>query len=128
MPSTRIMTGDWARGREMALIDAVQSALVSAIKIPDWDRDIVVELFDDKRRIVPPGKSERFTRIEIELFSGRSIEAKRHLYEAIVRNLSAADVPEDEIKIILLEVPPQDWGIRGGRPASEVDLGFKIEV
>jgi phenylpyruvate tautomerase PptA (4-oxalocrotonate tautomerase family) len=37
-------------------------------------------------------------------------------------------VPSDDIKITLIEVPPENWGIRGGQPASEVDLGFKIEV
>jgi hypothetical protein len=30
--------------------------------------------------------------------------------------------------IILLEPPMDNWGIRGGKPASEVDLGFKIDV
>jgi hypothetical protein len=30
--------------------------------------------------------------------------------------------------IVLLEPPLENWGIRGGRPASEVDLGFKIDI
>jgi len=128
MPSTRIITGDWAHGREMELIEAIQSALLSAIKIPDWDRDIVVELCEGNRRIVPTGRSEQFTRIEIELFSGRSLEAKRRLYRSIVQNLAALGVPKDEIKIILLEVPLENWGVRGGLAASEIDLGFKVDV
>ena len=104
MPSTRIVTGEWARGNETALIEAVQSAMVSAIGIPEWDRDIVLDLYDEARRIVPAGRSERFTRIEIELFSGRSIEAKRKLYQLIVQNLATLGVPELETKIILIEV------------------------
>jgi phenylpyruvate tautomerase PptA (4-oxalocrotonate tautomerase family) len=128
MPSTRIASGDWARGREMELIAAVQSAMLSAIKIPEWDRDVVVDLYDASRRIIPTGRSEQFTRIEIELFAGRSLEAKRALYRSIVRNVAALGVPENDIKIILLDVPLQNWGIRGGVPASEVDIGFKIDV
>jgi phenylpyruvate tautomerase PptA (4-oxalocrotonate tautomerase family) len=128
MPSTRIVTGEWARDREMELIEAVRSALVIAIKIPDWDRDIVVDLYDGQRRIVPTGSSDRYTRIEIELFQGRSMEAKRALYRAIVQNVSALGVPESEIKTILIEVPSQNWGLRGGLPASEIDLGFKVDV
>jgi phenylpyruvate tautomerase PptA (4-oxalocrotonate tautomerase family) len=128
MPSTRIITGEWARGREMELIEAIQSALLSAIEIPDWGRDIVVELCEGNRRIVPTGRSEQFTRIEIELFSGRSLEAKRRLYRSIVQNLAALGVPKDEIKIILLEVPLENWGVRGGLAASEIDLGFKVDV
>ena len=87
-------------GREMELIEAVQSALVSAISIPDWDRDIVADVYDSKRRIVPSGASELYTRIEIELFQGRSMEAKRALYRVIVRNVAALGVPENEIKTI----------------------------
>jgi len=42
--------------------------------------------------------------------------------------LAALGVPTNEIKIVLIEVPPQNWGVRGGLPASEVDLGFKVDV
>jgi phenylpyruvate tautomerase PptA (4-oxalocrotonate tautomerase family) len=128
MPSTRIATGDWARGRERDLIDAVQSALLSAIRIPDWDRDIVIDLYDSEQRIVPTGRSERYTRVEIELFSGRSTEAKRELYRTVVQNLVVLGVPETEIKTILIEVPAENWGLRGGLPASEIDVGFKVDV
>jgi len=62
------------------------------------------------------------------MFSGRSMGAKRALYQAIVRNLAALDVPPLDIKITLIESPPENWGIRGGMPASEIDLGFKIDV
>jgi hypothetical protein len=54
--------------------------------------------------------------------------AKRALYQAILRNLAALGVPALDIKIALIETPPENWGIRGGMPASEIDLGFKIDV
>ena len=128
MPSTRIATGEWAKGRELEIIAAVQASLNTSLKVPDWDRDIVLDLYGDKRRIVPTGRSERYTRVEIEMFSGRSIEAKRALYGSVVQNLVALGVPATEIKIILLEVPAQNWGLRGGLPASEINLGFKVDV
>jgi len=128
MPSTRITTGLWARGSETRLIEAVQSALLSALKIPDYDRDVVLDLYDEVSRIVPTGRSDRYVRVEITLFSGRSLDAKKALYNALVANLSALDVPSNEIKIVLIEVPPENWGLRGGQPASEIDLGFRIDV
>jgi len=112
----------------MELIEAVQSALLTAINIPEWDRDVVVDLYDGNRRIVPAGKSERYTRIEIRLFSGRSMQAKRGLYQSIVQNLAVLGIPQNEIKIILFEIAAQNWGIQGGLPASEVDVGFRIDV
>jgi len=50
MPSTRIITGEWARGVEMALIEAVQSAFVAALKTPQWDRDVVIDVYGANRR------------------------------------------------------------------------------
>ena len=125
MPSTRITTGTWARGSEREVIETVQSALLSALKIPDYDRDVVLDIYDAATRIVPTGRSERYTRIEVVMFSGRSLDAKRALYQALVANLSALGVPATEIKIILQEVPAENWGLRGGQPASEIDLGFR---
>jgi len=128
MPSTRITTGIWARGSEAKMIGAVQDALLAALKIPDYDRDVVLDLCDDVSRIVPTSRSDRYTRIEIVLFSGRSLEAKKALYSAVVANLSALGVPANEIKTVLIEVPPDNWGVRGGLPASEIDLGFRVNV
>ena len=117
MPSTRITTGAWAKGREASVLEAVQNALLSALKIPDYDRDIVLDLYEPDRRIVPTGRSERYTRIEVILFSGRSLDAKKSLYQAVVANLHELGVPASEIMFVLIEAPPEDWGLRG-RPTS----------
>lgn len=77
MPCVRMATGKWAVGSEMMLIEAVQSALVSAFKIPEGDRDVVIDLYDESRRIVSTGRSERYTRIEIVGIAARSMDAKR---------------------------------------------------
>lgn len=62
------------------------------------------------------------------MFSGRTLEAKRALHTAIVQNLSELGIPPDDVLINLREHPAENWGVRGGKPASEVDLGFKINV
>ncbi len=77
---------------------------------------------------MPPGRSESYTLVEITLFSGRSLDAKRTLYQAIVRNLGALGIAPADIFIILHEVPLENWGIRGGVPASEAELGFRVDV
>ncbi|MBN9489722.1 MAG: tautomerase family protein [Alphaproteobacteria bacterium] len=122
MPSTRITTGVWARGRERELIELVQSALLDSLKIPDWDRDVIATALEPQQRIVPSGNSDFYTRIEIILFVGRPIEAKRALYSSIVEKLGTLGIPKKEIKTILIEMGPDNWGIKGGFPASEVDF------
>ncbi len=128
MPSTRISTGAWAQSRGQEVLEAVQAALVEGLKIPEMDRDVVLDIHDPSRRIIRPTRSDYFTRVEVTLFSGRSLDAKRRLYAAMVRNLSALGVPEREVKVVLIEVPPENWGLQGGMPASELDLGFDINV
>ena len=128
MPCVRIATGTWAETCPMQLIEAVQSALVSAFKIPEWDRDIVLDLYDERRRIISTGRSERYTRVEIIGIAARSNKAKRALFKAIADNLESVGVPRNETRIFLIEPPPESWGIKGGVPASEADLGFKVNV
>lgn len=128
MPATRIDTRrGWIGERRLAVIEAVQRALQHSLKIPDDDRCISLAEHDADAMIVPPGKGPAYSVIEIKLFSGRSIEAKRRLYAAMTDELSALGVPKHDIKIILVEIDPVNWGLRG-LPASDIDLGFKIDV
>ena len=128
MPNTLIATRAGWITDPAAVIDAVQSALREALKIPEWDRTLRLIEHPPSHFAVPPGRGEKFTLIEVTMFSGRSMGAKRTLYQAIVRNLAALDVPPSDIKITLIETPPENWGVRGGLPASEIDLGFKVDV
>jgi phenylpyruvate tautomerase PptA (4-oxalocrotonate tautomerase family) len=67
-------------------------------------------------------------RLSIDALVGRSLEAKRNLYRKIVANLESLGIPPDHMKILLREIPKENWGIRGGQAGCDVDLGFKIEV
>jgi phenylpyruvate tautomerase PptA (4-oxalocrotonate tautomerase family) len=62
------------------------------------------------------------------MFTGRSREAKRALYRAIIERLKPFDVPPEDVKIVLVEVPPESVGLRGGKAACDVDLGYVIGV
>jgi hypothetical protein len=33
-----------------------------------------------------------------------------------------------DVRIILNEVTPENWGLRGGVPGSEINVGFKVNV
>jgi hypothetical protein len=128
MPNTLIATrAGWVTD-PATVIEAVQSALREALKIPEGDRTLRLIEHPASHFAVPPGRSEKFTLVEVTMFSGRSMSAKRTLYQAIVRHLAALGVQALDIKVTLIETPPENWGLRGGMPASEIDLGFKIDV
>jgi phenylpyruvate tautomerase PptA (4-oxalocrotonate tautomerase family) len=129
MPLVRL---EIRRGRsavqKQALLDAAHGALVQALGIPDHDRTqrIVEHARDDFE--LPPTSSDDFVLVEVTLFAGRSRQAKRRLYQALVRNFGELGVTPTDVFVVLHEPPMDNWGIRGGQMASEVDLGFEVQV
>jgi len=111
-----------------ALIEAVYLAQREALKVPEGDRQIRYIEHKPEHFAVPPNKTENYTFVEILLFPGRSLEAKRNLYQSIVRRFGELGIAPSDVFIVLHEPPLENWGIRGGIPASEVDLGFNLKV
>lgn len=112
-----------------ALLDGVHQALVETFKIPDYDRNQKIYEFTPENLEIPANKTADCIVIEITAFQGRSMAAKKNLYKNIVDELSARiGIAGDDVTIILQEVPMENWGVRGGMPASEVDIGFKVKV
>jgi 4-oxalocrotonate tautomerase family enzyme len=111
-----------------AIFEGIHAALVAAFKIPASDRNQrLYELAEEnfERR---SNRSGNITIIEILVFKGRSLEAKKSLYEQIVNNLSEnPGVKKEDILIILNEQPLENWGL-AGKPANEMDLGFNVNV
>jgi phenylpyruvate tautomerase PptA (4-oxalocrotonate tautomerase family) len=118
----------YTKEQEEAIIDAVHSALMEAIRTPEWDRTIRLLAHEPHRFATPPQKDERYTLVDVDLFSGRSLNAKKAFYRAVVNVLGKLGIPADRIKVLLRESAAENWGVRGGQPASEVDLGFKVDV
>jgi phenylpyruvate tautomerase PptA (4-oxalocrotonate tautomerase family) len=114
--------------QKQALMNAAHAALVEALRIPDQDRmqRIVEHAREDFE--LPPGRSDDFVLVEVTMFAGRSRQAKRHLYQALVRNFGKLRIAPADVFVVLHEPPMENWGIRGGQMASEVDLGFEVQV
>ena len=110
------------------LLDIIHQTLVNCIQIPENDRrQRLYEL--EKENFEKIGRSADYTIIEITLFKGRSMEAKRKLYKQLTEKLHLQlHIPIMDITIVLNEIPLENWGIRGGYPASELDLDFKPSV
>lgn len=128
MPSTRIETRKgWLGAQKRDFIEAVQAALVAGILIPEGDRCVRLVEYDEDAFIVGADKGPRYSVVEISLFTGRSIEAKRRLYAELVTRVAPFGLAPQDLKVILHEVPRENWGLRG-IPGSETDLGFKVDV
>jgi phenylpyruvate tautomerase PptA (4-oxalocrotonate tautomerase family) len=131
MPSVLIeVRRKYNPAQEVAIMEAVHSALCDAFKIPSTDKNIRLIAHETHRFGIPPDrdKPDRYTHISIDAFAGRSLDAKRHLYQAIVTNLEALGIPKDNVIILLHEIPKENWGIRGGQAGCDIDTGFKLDV
>ena len=131
MPSVLIeVRRQYTREQEAVLMEAVHLALREAFKILPGDKNVRLVVHEPQRFACPPDRErpDFYTHISIDAFAGRSLDAKRNLYQAIVRNLEPFGIPKDHVKILLREIPKENWGIRGGQAGCDVELGFKIEV
>jgi phenylpyruvate tautomerase PptA (4-oxalocrotonate tautomerase family) len=131
MPSSIIeVCSQYSQEKEVALIEAVHNALVVAFKIPEHDKNVRLVVHAPHRFACPPDRARplAYTIVTVSAFVGRSLDAKRLLYRSIVENLSPLGIPPDHVLILLHELPRENWGIRGGHAACDVDLGFKVDV
>lgn len=109
---------------------AVHRALVAAFRIPDEDRNIRL-IAHEPHRFSCSGDLEHpeyRTIVTIDCFAGRSPQAKRRLFAGIADELEGLGIPRDHVSTILHEIALENWGVGGGHAASDVDLGFTVDV
>jgi hypothetical protein len=60
------------------------------------------------------------------MLTGRSLKAKKELYQDLVANLGKLGILASDVFIIFHEVSLENWGICRGILASEIDLGENL--
>lgn len=111
-----------------ALSEAVHAAVVEAFAYPPEKRFHRFIHLDEPDFIFPADRSDRYTIIEISVFEGRSVEAKKALIRALYRLVPpATGIAPRDLEITVFETPRHAWGIRG-LPGDEVGLGYEVEV
>ena len=129
MPIAKIeVKRQWKTEQQNYIMEATHAAMMEALKIPQHNRLIRFIEHHPAHFLSPPGTSENYCLVEISQFPGRSLEAKHRLYQAIIRRFGEIGISPQDIRIVLHEVPLENWGVRGGIPASEVDLGFEVQI
>jgi phenylpyruvate tautomerase PptA (4-oxalocrotonate tautomerase family) len=101
-----------------ALMEAVYLSMREALNVPEDDRQVRYVEHRPEHFWVAPGKSENYTLVEVMMFPGRSMEAKRTLYQGIVQRLGALGIAPIDVMVVLAEPPKESWGVLGV-PASD---------
>ena len=110
------------------LSDIIHSCLQEAIGTPENKRFQRFFPLERENFYYPDDRSTRYTIIEIVMFEGRSVPAKkkltRLLFERINQQLGIA---VEDIEIVMFELPKHNWGIRG-LPGDELVLNYVVET
>ena len=116
------------KSHQANLSDAIHKAVVEALAYPPdkkFHRFIVLEQSDF---IYPSDRSASYTIIEISMFEGRSVEAKKLLIKLLFQYIEQdAGISSQDVEITIFETPKHNWGIRG-QCGDEMVLGYKVGV
>ena len=127
MPTVKI---ELAEGKDnqslIKMRDLVMDAVVETLQLPANDRNIRIQEYKPELfQMKPPYE----ILIEISMFSGRTKETKKRLFQTIVQSLELNGICKKEnVLITLNEQSMENWGVRGGIPSDELDLGFNVKI
>jgi Tautomerase enzyme len=91
----------WSREDKARLLDAVHAAAVDALKVPYEDRTQILTEHAAEAFELPAGKGDRFTLVEVTMFAGWPVGARRRLSRAVVANLGRLGIPPSDVLIVL---------------------------
>lgn len=110
------------------LSDIIHACVVEAFQYPADKRFHRFFPLDRENFYFSEGRSDSYTVIEISIFEGRSVEAKkkliRLLFERIEKKLN---ISSNDIEITIFETPKHNWGIRGFC-GDELKLNYKTKI
>ena len=110
------------------LSDVIHACVVEALSFPPDKRFHRFFPLDAEDFVFPADRSARYLIVEISLFEGRSIAAKKQLIRLLFeRTEKAFGLAPTDLEITLTETPKHNWGLRG-LPADEIGLNYKVEV
>lgn len=108
--------------------EVIHSCIVDGLKFPTDKKFQRFFPMDSDNFYFPTGRTEKYTIIEVSVFEGRSVEAKKEFIGLIYKRFrEQLEILENDIEITIFETPKFNWGIRG-LPGDELTLNYKVNV
>ncbi|MCP1289696.1 MULTISPECIES: tautomerase family protein [Chromobacterium] len=114
--------------QRQAIVHCVYDALRAVFGVSDEELQARYQRYAPED-LLPPGGDPDYLHIEITVFAGRKPETKKKLYARLAADLAALlNIAPASVLILLREEAADNWGMRGGQAASEIDFGYAIAV
>ena len=110
------------------LSDSIHACIIEALQYPPDKRAHRFFPLHESDFYYPPGRTEKYTIIEISMFEGRTVETKKRLIHLLFERLQRdLEITPQDVEITIFETPKHNWGIRG-YVGDELALSYKVEV
>ena len=114
--------------KRFALSHAVHQALMEAIGTPKSKRFQRFIMLEPEDYLYPSDRTNDYTIIEINMFEGRSTEAKKNLIRLLYQKIEqTAGIAPQDLEITIVETPKCNWGVRG-IPGDELELNYQVDI
>ena len=114
--------------RKQKMSEVIHSCVVDGLKFPADKKFQRFFPLEADNFIFPHGRSEKYTIIEVSIFEGRSVDAKKEFVRLIYqRFMSELNIEGNDIEITIFETPKVNWGIRGV-PGDELVLNYQVNI
>lgn len=108
--------------------DIIHECIVDAFQYPKEKKAHRFIYIDKDSFFYFERRTVKHTIIEISIFEGRSVEAKKNLYRLLFDRFDTElNITPMDLEITLFETPRHNWGIRG-KSGDELTLSYEVNV
>ncbi|GIP27223.1 tautomerase [Paenibacillus sp. J23TS9] len=119
---------EFMKPKQTLLSEVIHSCIIDAFQYPVKKKFHRFFNLEREDFIYPEDRSDRYTIIEISIFEGRSVEAKKMLIKLLFERIyHEAQIDMNDLEITIFETPKHQWGIRG-LPGDELQLNYNVNV
>jgi phenylpyruvate tautomerase PptA (4-oxalocrotonate tautomerase family) len=110
------------------LSNVIHSCVMDALGMPKDKRAHRFIALAKEDFIMPGGRTEAYTIIEISMIEGRTSETKKKLIRLLFDRIQEQiGISHMDLEICIYESPACNWGFRGMH-GDEIELNYKINV
>lgn len=110
------------------LSNIIHSCMVEALQFPSDKKFHRFFPMDKEDFYFASGRTEAYTVIEVSMFEGRTVGAKKQLLKLLFERINnELSISPQDVEVTIFETPKHNWGIRG-LPGDELALNYKVNV